>query len=30
MRDLHYNPDITIKPADEGGSIVIMNTMDYI
>ena len=30
MRDLCKNPDITIKPADKGGSIVIMNTEDYI
>ena len=30
MRDLYKNPDITIKPADKGGSIVIMNTEDYI
>ena len=30
MRDLYSNPDITIKPADKGRSIVIMNTTDYI
>ena len=30
MRDLYKKPDITIKPADKGGSIVIMNTEDYI
>ena len=30
MRDLHNNPNITIKPADKGGSIVIMNTIDYV
>ena len=30
MRDLHNNTDIIIKPADEGRSIVIMNTIDYI
>ena len=29
MRDLHNNQDITIKPADKGRSIVIMNTNDY-
>ena len=30
MKDLHNNPDITIKSADKGGSIVIMNTVDYV
>ena len=30
MRDLYKNPDITIKPADKGGSIVIMNMEDSI
>ena len=30
MRDLHNNAGITIKPADKGGSVVIMNTTDYI
>ena len=27
MRDLHNNPDITIKLADKGGNIVIMNAV---
>ena len=30
MRDLHNNPNITIKPADKGGSIVIKNRVDYV
>ena len=30
MRDLHNNTKIIIKPVDKGGSILIMNTTDYI
>ena len=30
MRNLYNNPNITIKPVDKGGNIVIMNTEDYI
>ena len=30
MRDLHINPHITIKPVDKVGSIVTMNTIDYV
>ena len=30
MRELHMNNDIVNKPADKGGSIVIMNTTDYV
>ena len=30
MRDLHNNPNINIKPAEKGGNIVIMNTVDYV
>ena len=30
MRQLYTNNEIVIKPADKGGSIVIMNTTDYI
>ena len=30
MRELYTNTDIVIKPADKGGSIVIMNTIDYV
>ena len=30
MRELYTNTDIVIKPADKGGSVVIMNTADYM
>ena len=30
MRELYMNNNIVIKPADKGGSIVRMNTTDYI
>ena len=29
MKDLHNNPDITIKPADMGGSIVYGRKSSY-
>ena len=30
MRGLYTNTDIVIKPADKGGSVMIMKTTDYI
>ena len=30
MRGLYTNPNITMEPADKGGSVIIMETTDYI
>ena len=30
LKSLSKNPNITIKPADKGGSIVVMDTADYV
>jgi hypothetical protein len=30
LQQLMSNPDITIKPADKGGAVVAMNTVDYL
>ena len=30
MRTLKGNPNIVIKPADKGGAMVVLNTLDYI
>ena len=30
LKDLSNNKAIVIKPADKGGAVVVMNTLDYI
>ena len=30
LKELRNNKDVTIKPADKGGAVVVLNTTDYV